>query len=182
MKKILAIKIRAMGDTVLLTAPLAELRRAYPDAEIHVLVDRCWAPLLEHSPVANRIWGLERRATRLGRLQTLSSLARQLRRERFDLVINFHASTSSAFLSRATGAQVRSIHFHGLKDPNLFSTVLVPGKGQVKPVIERDMDALRALGLSIPEGVYPRLAVTEDEKSRALAHLASIHLTGPVLG
>ena len=37
-RKILAIKLRALGDTILMTAPLLELRRAYPDAEIPVVV------------------------------------------------------------------------------------------------------------------------------------------------
>ena len=49
-KKILAIKLRSLGDTVLMTAPLKELHRAFPHAQIDVAVLTSWAPLLENLP------------------------------------------------------------------------------------------------------------------------------------
>jgi len=165
-----------------MAASLAELRRAFPSTEIHALVDHRWAPLLEHLPSVNRIWGYRRKATRVGRAQELVRLANQLRNEHFEGVINFHASTSSALLSRATGASIRSIHFHGLEDKNLFSTVEVPGKGIVKPIIERDLDALRALGISAPSGVIPQLAVTSAERDWGQCHLKKLKITSPILG
>src|SRR3712207_7304614 len=53
---------------------------------------------------------------------------------------------SSATLARMSGAPARAVHFHGHNDRNRHSTVEVPGKGTLKPIIERDMDALRGLG------------------------------------
>jgi hypothetical protein len=47
-RKVLAIKLRSLGDTVILTAPLAELRRAWPDAEIHVATIAACAPSVEN--------------------------------------------------------------------------------------------------------------------------------------
>ncbi|OFZ53688.1 MAG: hypothetical protein A2428_17355 [Bdellovibrionales bacterium RIFOXYC1_FULL_54_43] len=182
-KKILAIKIRALGDTVLMTAPVAELRRAFPDAAIHVAADSRWAPVLENHPAIDRIWKYERHHERLARAKAAAHLALRLREQRFDCVINFHASPSSAMISRATGAPLRSIHFHGHLDKNRFSTLDIPGKGSVKPVIERDMDAVRALGVEIPPGRLPQLVLDPSEVYQAAARTQrDLLLPDPILG
>jgi ADP-heptose:LPS heptosyltransferase len=181
-RKILAIKLRALGDTVLMTAPLAELRRAYPGAEIHAAVLTPWAPLLEGHPAIDRVWAFERHADRAARAKALASMAIKLRRERFDCVLNFHASPSSSMLAFSTGAKTRSIHFHGHKDKNRYSTVQVPGKGTLKPIIERDMDTVRALGLHVPAGKLPQVSVSVTEHAAAKERLSRLNLSGPVLG
>jgi ADP-heptose:LPS heptosyltransferase len=180
-RKILAIKLRALGDTVLMTAPLAELRAAYPAAEIHALVLKPWASLLEHDPAVDRIHTYVRHPEPAARAKALARVALTLRREHYDCVVCFHAGPSSSMLAFATGAPVRSVHFHGHKDKNRHSTVTVPGKGQLKPAIERDMDAVRALGLHVPAGRLPRLALQSVEKDWARARLAQSRMSAPVL-
>lgn len=181
-RKILAIKLRALGDTVLMTAPLAELRQAYPGAEIHALVLKPWASILEAHPAVDHVWTYERHREPTARAKALARTAFRLRHEHFDSVVNFHASPSSAMLAFATGARTRSIHFHGHKDKNRYSTVTVPGKGTLKPVIERDMDAVRALGIHVPAGRLPKIALQPAELADARARLAKLGFAGPVLG
>ncbi|MBI2712367.1 MAG: glycosyltransferase family 9 protein [Bdellovibrio sp.] len=180
--KILAIKLRSLGDTVLLTAPVVELTRAYPSSEIHLLAMKEWCPVLENLPGVNRIWPYQRHPRRLGRTRGLARLAYQLRRERFDFVVNFHASPSSAALSYATGARVRVNHFHGHQAKNRYSTVEIPGKGILKPIIERDMDCLRALGMHIPAGRLPKVPVKQAEQEDAKVYLSQLGLKKPILG
>lgn len=180
-RKILVIKFRAMGDTILMTAPLSELRKAYPDAEIHVVVTASWAPLLEHHPAVNRLFTYERHKEATARAKAIARLALTLRKERYDCVINFHASGSSSALAYAIGAKTRSIHFHGHNDKNLYSTVEIPGKGTLKPIIERDMDAVRALGVSIPEGAMPSVFLSQGEIDKAKFRLDLMGLQGPLL-
>jgi ADP-heptose:LPS heptosyltransferase len=181
-RKILAIKLRALGDTVLMTAPLIELRHAYPGAEIHALVHAPWAPILEAHPAIDRLWTYERHRDPASRAKALARTAYKLRKERFDTVVNFHASPSSSMLAYATGARTRSIHFHGHRDKNRHTTVTIPGKGTLKPIIERDMDAVRALGVHVPAGRMPRIALQPAELADAQARLAKLNLNGPVLG
>jgi ADP-heptose:LPS heptosyltransferase len=180
-KKILALKLRSLGDTVLMTASLNELKKAYPNAEIHVAVTSTWAPLLESHPAIKKLWTYDRYAERGARAKAAARLALKLRKERFDCVINFHASPSSSMISFATGARVRSIHFHGHKDRNRYSTVTVPGKGVLKPIIERDMDTLRALGIHAPAGRLPQIYLQESEKSEARDTLSRLGLPRPLL-
>jgi ADP-heptose:LPS heptosyltransferase len=181
-QKILAIKLRSMGDTVLMAAPLIELHQAYPQSEIHTLVPRSWAPLLEGIPGIAKIWTYERGKNTIQRAQAMASLTLQLRREKYDGVINFHASPSSATLAFATGAKVRAIHFHGHQDKNKYSTVEIPGKGTIKPIIERDMDTLRALGIHVPAGRTPQIFIQTSEIQEAARLLQKLGLTSPILG
>ncbi len=180
-RKILAIKFRALGDTVLMTAPLAELRKAYPNAQIDVAVTQPWGSLLEHHPAIDKIWSYERHKEATSRARAIAGLALKLRKEKYDFVVNFHASPSSSTLAYALGAKVRSIHFHGHKDKNRHSTVTVPGKGTIKPIIERDMDAVRALGLEVPEGRMPEIFLEPEEIAQAKTKIQKLGLKGPLL-
>ncbi len=181
-RKILAIKLRALGDTILMTAPLLELRRAYPDAEIHVVVTDLWAPLLENHPAVDRIIPYQRHPSATSRAKAIARLAIDLRKQKYDCVVNFHASPSSSALAYAVGAKVRAIHFHGHRDKNRYSTTVVPGKGELKPVIERDMDTVRSLGLAIPAGSQPAVFLDESEIARARTRIGQMGLFGPILG
>lgn len=180
-KKILAMKLRSLGDTLLMTAPLLELKKAFPQAEIHVAVTSAWAPLLEFHPAVHKIWKYERHAERAARAKAAARLALTLRKERFDCVVNFHASPSSSMVSFATGARVRSVHFHGHNDRNRYSTVIVPGKGVLKPNIERDMDAVRALGVHVPSGRLPQIFLQDAEKQGAREWLKKLGLPAPFM-
>jgi heptosyltransferase-2 len=168
-RKILAIKTRAIGDTVLATAAIDELRKTFPSSEIHLLLASQSAPVFEGHPAATKIWTFERQRDAASRAKSVAGLALKLRREHYDTVINFHASPSSATLALATGARTRAIHFHGHKDKNRYSTVEIPGKGILKPIIERDMDVLRALGIHVPPGRLPKIYLFSQEKEWARA-------------
>lgn len=181
-KRILAIKLRPLGDTVLMTAPLLELRHRYPNARIDVLVLKDWAALFDSHPGCDRVFLFERRTEKTARARTIARMGLQLRREKYDLVVNFHASPSSSLLALSTGASTRAIHFHSSSDRNRYSTVNIPDKGVLKPNIERDMDALRALGISIPVGKLPRLYLRNLEKLEAETFLRTHWLQKPLLG
>lgn len=180
--KILIIKLRSMGDTIILTATLGEVRRQFPRSEIHVVVTSPWDELLQNHPAINHLWTYHRRDQKPARAKAIAGLALKLRREKFDCVINLHASPSSSTLAFATGAPLRSVHFHGHQAKNRFSTVEIPGKGVIKPIIERDMDALRGLGVDAPVGAKTLLKLTEREIELAKEKFKELQLKSPVMG
>jgi len=164
-----------------MTAPLLELRKAYPGAEIHVVVTEAWAPLLENHPGADKIISYVRHSGAASRTKAIARLAMDLRKQSYDCVVNFHASPSSSALAYAMGAKVRSIHFHGHKDKNRYSSVQIEGKGVLKPVIERDMDTIRALGVQAPTGLLPKIFLDDKEVMRAKQRIDKMGLYGPIL-
>lgn len=181
-KKILAIKLRALGDTVLWTASLSALKEAFPKAEIDVVANSVWSPLLENHPAIHRLISHRVHEQRTARARSMLRLALELRKERYDCVLGFHASPSVAMMARMTGAKTRAIHFHGHTDPDRASTVTIPGKGLVKPIIERDLDTVRALGCVIDSNsAQTKIHLTDSERAGARAALDKAGLKAPVL-
>lgn len=187
-KKILTVKKRSLGDTVLFTAALAQLTEVFPEAEVHALVPIEWSVLLNGFPGIQRVWSFPRKNLSLSSIFHFFFLLLKLRRQKFDVVINCHASVSSAFFIRCLGIPVRAIHFHDLKKKNHYSTVTIPGKGVVKPILERDMDVVRSLGISTPLNTIrsPRVFLSKLERERAESYIFQLRsqyrFFGPILG
>ena len=98
-ERILAIRLRALGDVVLTTPALRALRRGHPDAELEVVTDPRYVPLLEGLAGVSRVWPLERSAS------AIVGLVAALRRRRYRLAVDFFGNPRSAFLTAACGAR-----------------------------------------------------------------------------
>lgn len=55
LKRILIVRLSAIGDVVMASAILPALRQTYPDAQITWLVEPVVAPLLEGHPLIHRV-------------------------------------------------------------------------------------------------------------------------------
>ncbi len=104
--RVLLIRLRLIGDVVLSTPVIRALRRAFPDATLTYLVERDAAPVVAGNRDLNRIIVVERtRGVR--RVLDDVKLAWQLRRDRYDVVIDMHGGPRSSWLTLATGARQR---------------------------------------------------------------------------
>lgn len=111
--RILLIKLSAVGDVVHTIPVLHQLRRRYPNAEIHWLAKPSVGELVAHHPAVDRIipfpadgWRHPWRS-RLQAPRALWTLIRQLRAGRYDLVIDLHGQIRTAACTLLTGAPVR---------------------------------------------------------------------------
>lgn len=101
-RRVLVVRLRSIGDTVLATASLDALRRFLPDAQIDVLLESWVAPALDGFDAVNNVITVERGST-AGRAR----VARRLRAARYDVAYNLHGGTTATLLTRATGAKHR---------------------------------------------------------------------------
>jgi len=81
--------------------PLIE--RTLPDVEIHVLTKRKCLPVLENNPRIKRIWTIDKRTGTSGAF----SLYYGLRKEQFDLAIDFQQLIRLRLAVLFSGAQIR---------------------------------------------------------------------------
>ena len=101
-RRVLVIRLRSIGDTVLVTPALLTLRRFLPQATIDILLEDWVAPVLERSPLVDRVITIPKQSN-----TARARLARELHRTKYDVVYNLHGGTTATFLTRATGAAYR---------------------------------------------------------------------------
>jgi predicted lipopolysaccharide heptosyltransferase III len=123
-RKVLVVRLRSIGDTVLATPSLFALKRFLPNAQVDILVEDWVAPVLDNHPHVDNVIVLER-----GGLMARARVARSLRAANYDVVYNLHGGTTSTFLTRATGARHRvgfksyqygQLHNHACPSPLLL--------------------------------------------------------------
>lgn len=104
--KIIGIQFKYLGDAVFITPALQALHQQHPNAEIHILVAAEVAPIFEHLAFIKKVWALPR--TR-GKAKLTESLpfVRALRKEKFDLSIDFVGNDRGGILSLLVGAKSR---------------------------------------------------------------------------
>lgn len=106
---IVLVRLRSLGDTVLATPAFAMLRRAIPDAVIHVVMDRKFADVLAGS---RDIDGVLEAGAPLGAVAK-ARLVRRIRALRPGLCVDMHGGSTAAWLTALSGARWRagSAHF-----------------------------------------------------------------------
>jgi heptosyltransferase III len=163
--EILIIRLRSLGDVVLLTPALAALHAWRPDLRISVLVEPAWSAVLEGNPSISEIL----------LAQGFAATALDLRRRKFPVVFNQHGGPTSAFLTAASGAAAR-VCWKGKQFDFLYN-VLAPdavefyGTLQVHTVEQR-MTQFYWTGL--PRGPIPREEVfSSADALRGVAEILS---------
>jgi heptosyltransferase-1 len=110
-RKILLIKLSAVGDVVHTIPVLNKLRRRYPTAHLDWLVTPPIAELLRHHSAITNVIEFEREAWskpwRLAPFAAYARLAAKLHAAAYDLVIDMHGQFRTAALTLATGAPAR---------------------------------------------------------------------------
>ncbi|MGH7411873.1 MAG: glycosyltransferase family 9 protein, partial [Candidatus Methylomirabilis sp.] len=153
-RRILVIRLGAVGDVVRTMTALGPLRRRFPQARISWIAEEGPATLLRGHPCLDETIVLPRRhlgelfsspSTFIPGLARLGAIARDLRSRRYDLVLDFHGTLKSGLVSFATGALVRWGYAPpGSKEMNrLFNTHHVHLPSHPLHRIERNLALVR---------------------------------------
>jgi ADP-heptose:LPS heptosyltransferase len=108
---ILAIRFARLGDVVLLLPALSSLKRSLPQARLTLLTGHRCAPIADLCPAIDEVLPVNRLAMRDGPVleafRNMAGLVRDVRRRRFDLVIDFHSFRETNLLAWLSGAGIR---------------------------------------------------------------------------
>jgi heptosyltransferase-3 len=164
-KRILLTRLRFIGDIVLTTPAVENVRLAYPDAHIAYLADRKALPLLEHNPHINEFIGYD-----LSRASVLEQIrvGVLLLRKKFDLVVDFFGNPRSALVCRLSGAAMRVGPER--KGRGSLYTLQVRDDGVPKPAVDYHNATVAAAGVPIVTRTT-RLYLTEYERADAWRYL-----------
>lgn len=164
MQKFLIIQTAFIGDVVLATALVEKLARFYPDAQIDFLVRKGNESLLQNNPHLHEvlIWNKKKKKTR-----NLLGMLKQIRRNRYDKVINVQRFFSTGLLTAFSGAG-ETIGFNKNPLSFLFSrkiTHAITKTRQSKHEVERNNDLIA----SFTDDSLIRPVLYPSEKDREFA-------------
>lgn len=152
---------------VFTTPAIGAVRRRFPSAHITYLVEAPAEPVVRHHPDLDAIEVVER-PRGWARLQYDVRLARRLRAERFDLVIDLHGGPRSGFLTRATGAPRRI--GYALPGRQFSYTSRVPWSRSLVPPrhsVLNQWDLIAPLGIAPPTGAANPVVMPIDAAAAA---------------
>jgi lipopolysaccharide heptosyltransferase I len=182
----------ALGDVVHALPSLAALRQLYPAAEISWLVEPLGAKLLEGHPQIDRLYVAPRQAWKRrlrnplrwpGVLREIFRLGRELRRQRFDLVIDFQCNLRSAVALCLAGGR-RRLGFHREDVAERGGALFTNHRARRMPPrlnkVEKNLALVRELGFrgECPPGV---LRVGAAEAAWARSFIPTLAGSGPVV-
>ncbi len=157
-RKILIIKLRAIGDVILSTIVIRNLRLAFPDAQIDFLTEKPSKDILEGNPDINKVLVFD------GKKQNGFGLIWNVRNRNYDLVIDLFGNPRSALVTYFSGAKYRVGYRFGWRE-KCYNIIVEPRGGEVHNT-EFNLDAIRALGFRISDFGF-RIAVDEESHSFA---------------
>jgi ADP-heptose:LPS heptosyltransferase len=169
---IAVIRLRSLGDTVLITPALRILRRARPDAWIVVLLDRPLIPLLEGSPDVDQLVAVDSH----GRWDLIN----YVRRLEPELCLNLHGGSTSAWITALSGTRFRAGYAHFTK--RLVYNVRIPRAQQIlgrpadAPVHTAEHHASAIFHLGAEKGEIPPARLHAEPLPEAREPYAVLHV------
>lgn len=149
-KRILVIKLRHLGDVLLSTPVFSNLQNAFPDALIDAYIWKEAEPMLAGHPAISGFHFHDRKWKSLPlflRYRKEWQLLGQIRKEKYDLVLNLTEGDRGAIAAFFSGAKVKVGVDPGKKTTRAIFTHLVKPCPNPRHTVERDLDALRKMGI-----------------------------------
>lgn len=180
-QRVLLVRLRSIGDTVLMTPCLQAIKTFRPEIRTSVLVEETSAPVLRGNPFVDDLIVTPRIGNSLADLASRVMLIRFLRSKRFDLALNLHGGTTATFLCRLSGARLCG----GYAESNWsrLLTFAAPSpfeifrKEEIHSV-EQQLGLLAWAGVPLPSDPKTSVTILSPARSQASVRLRELGLSG----
>jgi lipopolysaccharide heptosyltransferase II len=145
--KILLIRLRRIGDVVMTTPSITALKEALPRASLAYVVEEPYSRLVEGNPFLDKVIALPSGQGVFGFLRSV----RRVRREKCDVVVDFHGGPRASLLTFFSGADFKV--GYDLKYKNFIYDIRIPRSRRDGHwhSVEGHLNLIKALGLSLGE-------------------------------
>ena len=150
-KRILVVRLGAMGDIVHTLPAVASLKHSFPSSRLTWAVEARWAPLLEGNPFVDRVALLGRESPR-----RIFESVRELRAERYDFAVDFQGLLKSA-VAASFARPERIFGFHNSQLRERAAGLFYSDKtlSASAHVVDRNLDLAAAAGASNALRAFP---------------------------
>lgn len=169
--KFLVIQQKMIGDVLTSTILCEALKKRYPDAEVHYLINSHTQAVVENNPFIDQRVLYTPEIEKSRRLQ--KELRKTLRAASYDVVIDVYSKIGSARMAKATKAKI-IIGYRKWYTKSAYTKVYTYAdqpETEAGLAIENRMKLLQAIDSDFPKALKPRLYITEAETAFAKAQL-----------
>jgi ADP-heptose:LPS heptosyltransferase len=164
LNRILIIKLRDIGDSILATPLIRNLKQHLPQASLSVLSWSSSLPVFERNPYAHRLFGISKDPSP----SEINALIDELNSMKFDLIMSTHSGGLSSTLLSRTKTKNRINNYY--RGRNKLYTILTKESDYYRSSVERDLDCMRSLGLE-PIDTKTEIFLTSEETKWAQREL-----------
>jgi lipopolysaccharide heptosyltransferase II len=160
-RRALVVKVWAIGEVIMATPAFRALRELLPEAHITVLTGKTAYPVVELSPRFDEVLAADEAIFLKPRPGALLSLLKNLRRERFDLVVSLHYAWQFGLFATFIGARHR-VGFNRAREGFAYTVRIAPE--QHRHQVEGYFDLARAVGGESEPGPLEIFTEEADER------------------
>jgi heptosyltransferase-3 len=165
--KILLLKFRNIGDVLLITPLVSNLKAYYEDAQIDVAVNHHTEPMVTLNPNINKVIIYERELFKTSslfiKIWKEAKFFFSFRKENYDMVINLTKGDRGTIISWLTKAQVRIGYLNRNRFIKDIYTHNLPEQ-KLRHTVESNIDPLRLLNIPIKDKKVEVFWSKDDEK------------------
>ena len=157
--KILIVKPSSLGDIVHSLPFLNAIKTRFPNSPIHWVVAKGFEGLLDGHPMIDRLWVINKDTWKKiknvkGTISELKTLSQDLKKEKYDLVIDLQGLLRSGMITAATGARLRIGFKEAREGSRFFYTHKIEG-GKDIHAVDRYLKIAAFLGCDSTDISFP---------------------------
>jgi lipopolysaccharide heptosyltransferase I len=185
--KILIIKLSSLGDIIHTLPSMELLRKTYPLARIDWLVEEGFHEILKYNPLVDRIYLLRFRSPlRKNKWRIFYNSFKQIRKEKYDIAIDFQGLIKSSFFSSLSGATYKvgfSEHDLREKHARYFYNATPHHSYEGGHIIAKNINLLSIFNIYNGNSNSPKIFISEQDditvkeelRKRDLTHYYLLH-------
>ncbi len=170
MKKILIINIFGIGDVLFTTPLISNLKSHTPDSFIGYIANKRAAAVLTGNPKVDKVFIYEKddytdlyRKSKIAFIKKLSTALAEIKKEKFDLVIDLSLHKHASFLMWLIGIKQRMGFNYKNRSPFLTKKIRLEGY-EGKHVVDHYLSLLEEIGISAAHETLELFPSKADQK------------------
>jgi len=155
-KKILLIKLRYIGDTINLLPVAANIKKQIPHAHLSVMINTGAEDILKHSKYIDQLICYDRKEMKYNKslyakIKSNLDLFYSIRKEKYDLIIDFSGSDRTALITLLSGANSRWGFNYGNPLSKVCYNHFITADINKMHIVDYQFSALQQIGFAITE-------------------------------
>ena len=161
-KKVLIIRLSAIGDTIHTLPMIAAIKTTYPDCEIGWVVESKAKMFVENNPLVDKCFVINKKR------DNFFKIIKEIRQEKYDYALDPQQLFKSGIILGLCGAKKRITLSGGREFSWIFANKIIKAKRKLFDinyhVVKRNLELCEYLGCNTENITFPTPSLSDEEK------------------